>query len=134
MKKLFAIILAAMMLLSLCACTAAPAETTADASFGETTTPGKNFTVTVIHGDSSEKTFTYETGEKMLGVCLEKNGLISAEGADAGMFHTVDGEKADWNENQSYWAFYIGEEYAMTGIYATEIVDGGVYKLVYTIG
>ena len=50
------------------------------------------------------------------------------------MFHTVDGEKADWNVNQSYWAFYEGEEYAMTGIYDTNIVDGAVYKLVYTLG
>ena len=52
----------------------------------------------------------------------------------AGMFHTVDGEKADWNVNQSYWALYLDGEYAMVGIYDTDIVDGTVYKLEYTIG
>ena len=134
MKKLFAIILAMLMLLSLCACTAAPAETTGTPDTTGAAAAEKSFTVTVIHGDKSEKTFRCKTSQTMLGDVLEAEGLIESEGADDGMFHTVDGEKADWNVNGSYWAFYIGEEYAMTGIYDTEIADGGVYKLVYTIG
>ena len=95
---------------------------------------GCSFSVTVIHGDSTEKVFTYTTSETKLGAFLEAEGLIDSEGADSGMFHSVDGEKADWNENQSYWAFYLGDEYAMTGIFDTEITDGAIYKLVYTIG
>ena len=94
----------------------------------------KGFTVVVVHADGTEKPFEYRTDAEKLGAVLEEKGLISSEGADPGMFHTVDGEKADWNVNQSYWAFYDGEEYAMTGIYDTNIADGAVYKLVYTIG
>ena len=94
----------------------------------------KAFTVTVIHADGSEKKFDYRTDAEKLGAFLEEKGLIDSKGADQGMFHTVDGEKADWNVNQSYWAFYIGEDYAMTGIYDTDITDGTAYKLVYTIG
>ena len=95
---------------------------------------GTGFTVIVVHADKSEKTFSYTTEETKLGAVLEAEGLISSEGADPGMFHTVDGEKADWNENQSYWAFYVGDDYAMTGIYDTDIEDGATYKLEYTIG
>lgn len=95
---------------------------------------GTSFTVIVVHADGSERTMEYTTEETKLGTFLEAEGLISSEGADAGMFHTVDGEKADWNESQSYWAFYVGEDYAMTGIYDTAISDGTTYKLVYTIG
>jgi len=95
---------------------------------------GTSFTVIVVHADKSEKTFSYTTEETKLGAVLEAEGLISCEGADPGMFHTVDGEKADWNENQSYWAFYVGDDYAMTGIYDTDIEDGATYKLEYTIG
>lgn len=95
---------------------------------------GKSFTVTVVHADGTERTFQYSTDEEMLGAFLEAEGLIESQGADDGMFHTVDGEKADWNENQSYWAFYLGEEYATTGIYTTPITDGTAYKLVYTLG
>ena len=100
----------------------------------ETAEGQKTCTVTVIHADESVKTFTVTTQEEYLGAALEKEGLISSQGADAGMFHTVDGEKADWNVNQSYWAFYVGEEYASTGIYDTPVTDGGSYKLVYTVG
>ena len=100
----------------------------------EAQTGAKAFTVTVIHQDGTEKVFDYRTDGEKLGAVLEEKGLIDSEGADPGMFHTVDGEKADWSVNQSYWAFYEGEEYAMTGIYDTSVVDGGVYKLVYTIG
>ena len=95
---------------------------------------GASFTVVVVHADKTEKTLTYTAEGGMLGDVLEAEGLIESEGADEGMFHTVDGEKADWNENQSYWGFYIDGEYAMTGIYATAIEDGATYKLEYTIG
>ena len=98
----------------------------------ETSQGAKTYTVTVVHGNNTTKTFTYRTDEEYLGAALEAEGLILSEGADAGMFHTVDGEKADWNVNKSYWAFYVGEEYAMQGIDTTPVVDGAVYKLVYT--
>ena len=133
MKKLLAILLATLMLLSLCACTAKPAVPNTPDTTAETA-GGKSFTVMVTHGDNSEKVFQYTTQAEKLGSYLETQGLIESEGADDGMFHTVDGEKADWNENQSYWAFYIDGEYAMTGIYDTVIADGCAYKLVYTIG
>lgn len=133
MKKLFALLLVLVMVLSMTACVSTkPAETIPEKP-GDAA-PQAKFTVTVIHADGSEKKFDYETNETKLGDYLEAQGLIASEGADDGMFHTVDGEKADWNVNQSYWAFYLGEEYAMTGIYDTDITDGAVYKLVYTIG
>ena len=94
----------------------------------------KAFTVTVVHADGSEKKLEYRTDGDKLGAFLEEKGLISSEGADEGMFHTVDGEKADWNVNQSYWAFYENGEYATKGIYDTTIVDGTAYSLVYTVG
>ena len=134
MKKLFATLLVLAMVLSMTACvfSTKPAETIPEKP-GDAAAQAK-FTVTVVHADGSEKNFNYETTDTKLGDYLEDQGLIESEGADDGMFHTVDGEKADWNVNQSYWAFYLGEEYAMTGIYDTDIADGAIYKLVYTIG
>lgn len=94
----------------------------------------KAFTVTVVHSDGTAKDFTYRTDAEFLGAFLEEKGLIDSQGADPGMFHSVDGEKADWSVNQSYWAFYLGEDYATKGIFDTPITDGALYKLVYTIG
>ena len=96
------------------------------------TISGCHFTVTVVHSDKTEKTFTYTAPEGKLGAFLEAEGLIVGSGD--GMFHTVDGEKADWSVNQSYWAFYLNGEYAISGIYDTDIVDNMVYKLEYTLG
>ena len=45
----------------------------------------------------------------------------------------VDGEKAVYTEDGAYWAVYVGEEYALSGIDTTPITEGGVYKLVYTL-
>ena len=109
-----------------------PIATTGTDASGNTVS-GISFTVKVIHADGTEKDFSYTTDAEKLGAFLEEEGLIRSEGADPGMFHTVDGEKADWNVNQSYWAFYVGEDYAMTGIYDT-VIENAEYKLVYTIG
>jgi len=94
----------------------------------------KTITVTVVHADGNSKTFTYHTDADYLGDVLYAEGLIKAEGVDAGMFNIVDGEKADWNVNKSYWSLYVGEEYAMQGVETTPILDGSSFKLVYTIG
>lgn len=93
----------------------------------------KTITVTVVHKNGTEKAFTYHTDAEYLGAVLYGEGLIKAEGVDEGMFNVVDGEKADWNADQSYWSLYIGEEYAQTGVDTTVIKDGDSFRLVYTV-
>ena len=128
MKKLFALILATFLVFGLVACTANP-QTEVDQ-----TAQKVQFTVIVTYKDKTEKIFLFESAPGKLGDALEAEGFLGSEGADDGMFHTVDGEKADWNTDQSYWAFYEENEYAMQGIYDTDIEDGRTYKLVYTLG
>ena len=126
MKKIFALLLAALCLLSLVACAPKPAES--DGSM-------KKFTVTVVHADGTEKVFEYESAETNVGPVLEAAGLIKGNAGPYGMEITeVDGETAVYNTDGAYWAVYVGEEYALTGIDTTPITDGGVYKLVYTRG
>ena len=101
----------------------------------ETNVGGKSITVTVIHADGTEKNFAYTTDEEYLGPVLLAEGLAEGETGPYGLtISTVDGETASWEENQSYWALYIGEDYATTGADGVVLTDGGVYKLVYTIG
>lgn len=95
----------------------------------------KNITVTVIHGNSSEKVFTYGTNDEYLGQTIVSEGLAEGtEGAYGLEIHTVDGESASWEENRSYWAIFVGEDYATTGADGVVLTDGGEYSLVYTIG
>ena len=101
----------------------------------ETTAGGKSITVTVIHADGTSKEFAYKTDAEFLGQVILSEGLVEGNDGPYGLeIHTVDGETASWEENQSYWALFIGEEYATTGADGVALTDGGVYKLVYTIG
>ena len=89
MKKLFALILAAFLVLGLVACTANPQ------SEVDQTAQKVQFTVIVTYKDKTEKIFLFESAPGKLGDALEAEGFLGSEGADDGMFHTVDGEKAD---------------------------------------
>ncbi len=126
-KKLIAVVVALAALIALMAGVFLSSRTEAAAG-------SKTITVTVVHADGSQKEFVYTTDQELLGQVLYGEGLIQADNVDEGMFNIVDGEKADWNENQSYWSLYEGEDYAMEGVDTLVIQDGDAFKLVYTIG
>ena len=95
----------------------------------------KTITVTVVHKDGTSKDFTYKTQEEYLGPVLQSEGLVEGEMGEYGLFITaVDGETADYSVDQSWWMLCVGEESATTGADAVVIEDGGLYKLMYTIG
>lgn len=95
----------------------------------------KHITVTVVHKDMTQKKFEFVTDAEYLGQVLLKEGIIQGEeGAYGLMISAVDGETADWNTDRSYWALYIGTEYATTGADGVVLTDGGEYLLEYTIG
>ena len=101
----------------------------------ETAAGSKTITVSVTHSDGAVKEFTYHTDEEFLGPVITENGLVEGSVGEFGLvIESVDGEKASWEENQSYWALYIGGEYATTGADTTPIHDGDAFSLVYTIG
>ena len=143
MKKLFSILLAFIMVFAMAACsqTKDGEDTQTQSDIPETT--GENdgeipselmkITVTVVHADGSSKEFTYETDQGFLGPVLMDAGLIRGNDGPYGLEIThVDGEQAIYDTDKAYWALYEGEEYALQGIDTTPVVDGGVYKLVYT--
>lgn len=136
MKKTLVTLIALLMVLALVmgGCTPATVETTPSGSSVPTgeQTQGKSFTVIVVHKDGTEKTFRYTTtSDENLGPVLVAEGLI-AESGSSGLYDTVDGVKADWNVDQTYWAFYIGDEMAMVGMNDAAIHDGDTFKLVHT--
>lgn len=95
----------------------------------------KAVTITVLHADGSEKVFECHTDAEYLDEVLLAEKIAEGDQTEYGLtIHTVDGEKADWNVNQSYWALIINGEYAMTGASSTPVVDGDAYRLEYTIG
>ena len=93
----------------------------------------KVFTLIVEHGDGTVKDYECRSDVEFVGEVLFRNGVITGSQGPYGLYiESVDGEQAIYEEDGAYWAFYIGDEYATTGIDQTPIVDGQVYKLVYT--
>lgn len=101
----------------------------------ETAAGEKEITVEVTHSDGVIAEFTYQTNAEYLGVLLLEEGLIEGEAGAYGLYiKVVDGERADYDLDGAYWAFYQGEEYAAQGIDQTPVYDGDTFKLVYTYG
>ena len=92
----------------------------------------KTVYVTVKVGDKSV-TFTIKTDKEILGDALLDYGLIDGEEGPYGLYiKKVNGIIADYDIDQSYWGFYKGGEYMMSGIDSTVFADGESYELVYT--
>lgn len=100
----------------------------------ETEEGAKTVTVIVVHKDKTERTETYHTDEEYLGPLLVAKGLIPEGNIQNGMFDTVDGEKAVWEEDEGWWAVYKGDAQTTVGINEQVITDGDVFRLVYING
>ncbi len=97
----------------------------------QTQVGAKTITVTVVHKDKTEKTFTYHTEEEYLDRVLIAEKLIEGYDDQYGfVVEKVDGEEANW-QNGVFWALYIGQQQATTGISQVVVTDGAAYKLVY---
>ena len=90
---------------------------------------GKSFSFEIVFGDGSTKLYTIKTDKATVGEALVDHGLISGEDGPYGlMVLTVGGELHDYDIDQTYWAFYVNDEYAMSGIDTTEIIEGTKYS------
>ena len=127
MKKILALILVLAMSLALVACGG-------NADSGKGGEP-KAFTVVVTDVDGNETKFEYTSDAASVGEALMAEGLIQGEQGPYGLYiNTVNGIDADWDADQTYWAFYVDGEYALAGIELTEITEGATYGLVLTKG
>lgn len=120
MKKILAIILTLLMVLSLAACgtkQAGNANGTIKVKDGDTVGTGKTaLTVTITGADEKTLTVTANTDEKTVGEALETVGIIRGEEGPYGIYiKTVNQENHVYEEDGMYWAFYIDGEYAATG-------------------
>ncbi len=101
--------------------TAAPAAT-------EVGTGKTSFTFTVVDGNGAETVFAVSTDKDNVGDALQELGLISGEEGQYGLYvKTVIGITADYDVDQTYWAFYVNGEMAPTGVDQTPVAAGGDY-------
>ena len=86
------------------------------------------FVFRVTDADGNDKLYRVRTDKKTVGDALQEIGLIEGEEGEYGLYvKKVNGIEADYDKDKTYWAFYIDNEYAMTGVDSTEITYGAEY-------
>lgn len=89
----------------------------------------KEVTVVVVHGDQSEKTFTYQTDAEYLAEVILENNLVEGDEGQYGLFITsADGETAD-DSKQQWWCITKGGEQVNTSASEAVIADGDQYEI-----
>ena len=89
----------------------------------------KVVTVEVV-AEGKTVVFTVRTDKGTVGEALLEHGLLAGEEGPYGLYvKKVNGIEADYDKDQTYWAFYVNGSYAMSGVELTEIEEGTVYRL-----
>ena len=87
------------------------------------------FNFTVVDGEGKETAFEIHTDKTTVGEALLELGLIAGEESTYGLYvKTVNGITADYDKDQTYWAFYVNGEYGMTGVDSTNVEAGATYS------
>lgn len=87
------------------------------------------FYFTCIDGDKNISGFDVHTDKKTVGEALLELGVISGDDGPYGLYvKYVNGMRADYDLDGKYWAFYVDNEYAVSGVDTTEIVNGANYS------
>ena len=107
---------------------AAEAQTTAESGntvLGEGQT---KFAFAVVDKDGNETNFEIHTDKILVGEALLDLGLIEGDAGEFGLYvKTVNGITADYDVDQTYWAFYVNDAYATSGVDVTPIEAGAKY-------
>ena len=106
---------------SLCGCSVKESELNSDE---------KRFVLEVVYEDGNTEETELASTEKYVGDALVKEGIIEGENGKYGMYiKSVNGILADFEKTGTYWAFYINDEYATTGVDKAVIEEGAKYSL-----
>ena len=139
MKNLLSLVLVFVLLAAaaLTGCSGAPAETTEPPETIGTPTDvtvlgegSKSFDLTIVDKEGVSHLYQIHTDEEYVGFALIAHELIEGEEGPYGMYiKSVLGQVLDYETDGMYWSFYIGGEYAMTGVDLTPVTEGEHYTL-----
>ena len=89
----------------------------------------KEFRFVVVDKDANETQFDIVTEKGTVGEALIDEKLIEGTEGEYGLYVTkVNGIEAIYENDGTYWAFYVNGEYANSGVDTTEVEDGATYS------
>ena len=95
----------------------------------------KAITIEVVDNNQQSKTYSVKTNAEYLRQAMDEAEGLTYDGSDGPYGYsvsTVNGVVADWNVDQSYWAFYVNDEYCNYGVDSQPVNDLDAFKIVYT--
>ncbi len=106
-----------------------PASETVTITDGDVLGDGEvRFDFTVVDQEGKSVTCEICTDKKLVGEALQELGLLAGEEGPYGLYvKTVNGITVDYDKDGKYWAFYVDDAYASSGVDATEIRAGESY-------
>lgn len=121
LSRVLLFVLIAVMALSAVSCGNTGSESESDVT-------SKTFTFQVVTVDGETTTFTVTTEKKTVGEALLDEKLIEGEEGPYGLYvKKVNGILADYDVDQTYWAFYVNGTYGTAGVDVTPVEDGATY-------
>ncbi len=131
LTKILALVLVALMtVFSFAAC--GKADTNSEVNSGTQETKTVSITVTVVAKDKTEKVFNIKTDKETLGDALLEEGLVTEDEHKTGFYSHIDGVRADYTLDKSWWCFTKGGETVMVGANDLEIADGDKFEITNT--
>lgn len=129
LSLILCMVLAAALTLTAVGCGEEKTMTVESITDGETYGEGANsFAFTVTDKDGNSVSCTVKTDKTIVGDALTELGLIAGDPGPYGLYvKLVNGITAEYETTGTYWAFYIGDEYASTGVDVTPITEGASY-------
>lgn len=132
MKRIFAVLLCAVAIFMISACTKADSDTkqavTTTSITDEMVEIGQGshkFNFTVTHLDGTKKKYLVSTDEETVGEALYQLKIIDGNKEQYGLYvKTVDGEILDYNADGAFWSLYVDGNVAAQGVDFIKLTDG----------
>lgn len=96
----------------------------------------KSITIDVVNDKQERTAYELTTDAEYLRQAMEEAEGLTFSGAESEygmMVDTVNGVKADYNENGAYWGFYVNGDYCNYGIDDQPVLDGDAFSIEYTV-
>ena len=77
---------------------------------------------------------TVKTDAETVGDMLRETSVATGSEGDYGLFvDTVNGIKADWDTDGTYWGFYVDGEFSSVGVDGVDIPTDGSLNIAFNL-
>ena len=94
----------------------------------------KSYLFAVTGKDGKVKEYTVSTSEKYLADALIAEGILNADEKASGLYTSIDGVVASWDDDNAWWMITKDGEMTSKGMNELPVSEGDRYEAVYTIG